>query len=366
VARLLGAGDRRGAAHEGVQGMWLALLIGVALLVVAAPLTPQLIDLMGADGAVRENGIIYLRISLFGVPALLVTLAGTGYLRGLHEYGYTLRVTTGAVVANLVIELVLVYGFDQGIGASALSTVLAQVGGAAVYARKVAADVRARDVGVWPQPAALRRLAVVGWSLLVRTAALRLSLTLGTAIAARLGPVELGAYQIAFELWSFLALVLDSIAIAGQAIVGRLLGGGDARGARQAGWRMIQWGVVAGVVFALVVALLRPVLPGLFTDDERVIVLCAFLLWFVAGLQPVNAVVFVLDGLLIGAGDMRFLAYAMAAAAAVFVPAALLVARLDLGIGWLWAAIGLLMLTRLAALMWRFTGAAWQVTGATR
>lgn len=366
VARLLGAGDRKAAAHEGVQGLWLALSIGLALIVLVLPLAPQLIAVMGGEGAVAENALVYLRISMFGVPALLVMQAGTGYLRGLQDARTPLVVTLATVLANLVIELVLIYGFDQGIGASALATVLAQLGGAVVYVRKIAADVRARDVAVRPDPAALRRLAGVGRDLFIRTASLRLSLTLGTAVAARLGVVELGAYQIAFELWSFTALALDSIAIAGQAITGRLLGAGDAEGARAAGERMIGWGVAAGVVFAMVITILRPVLPALFTNDRQVIVLCAFLLWFVAALQPVNAIVFVLDGILIGAGDMRYLAWAMAGAAAVFAPAAILVVMLDLGIGWLWAAIGLLMFARMAALLARFTGPAWQVTGAPR
>jgi putative MATE family efflux protein len=366
VARLLGAGERRAAASEGAQGMWLALLIGVGLVAAALPLAPRLVEVLGAQGAVRDNALVYLRISLLGVPALLVMQAGTGYLRGLQDTRTPLVVTAATVAANLAVELVLIYGFGWGIGASALATVLAQLGGAWVYVRKVTADVRALGVAVRPDPAALRRLAAVGGDLFVRTAALRLSLTLGTAIAARSGVIELGAYQIAFELWSFLALVLDAIAIAGQALIGRLLGGGDPEGARVAGRRMLEWGLAAGVAFAVVLALLRPVLPRLFTDDAQVIALCAFLLWFVALLQPVNAVVFVLDGLLIGAGDLRFLAWAMAGAAAVFVPAALAVAALGLGVGWLWGAIALLMLTRMAALLWRFAGPAWQVAGATR
>jgi putative MATE family efflux protein len=364
VARLVGAGDPAAAAHQGVQGVWLALVIGVVLAVVALPLAPQLVDLVGADGAVRHNAVVYLRISLFGFPPLLAGLAGTGYLRGLQDTRTPLIVTAVSAVANLVIELVLIYGFDRGIGASALATVMAETGAAAVYVRRVASDARGRGVGLAPDPAVMRRLLRVGGALFVRTISLRLSLTLGTAVAARSGTAALASYQIAFEIWSFLALVLDSIAIAGQAMTGRFLGAGDAAGARAAARRMIDWAIGAGVVLGLAVVAARPVLPQLFTDDERVVELCAFVLWFVAALQPVNAVVFVLDGVLIGAGDLRFLARAMVFAAAVFLPAVALVGGLDLGLGWLWAALGLLMLTRLAALMWRFTSPAWEVTGA--
>jgi putative MATE family efflux protein len=185
-------------------------------------------------------------------------------------------------------------------------------------------------------------------------------------VAARLGPVEVAAHQIAFEIWNVLALGLDAIAIAGQAMVGRALGAGDGRAARDAGRRMIEWGVALGALVGLLVALLRTVLPHLFTDDAQVLALAGFLLLWVAALQPVNAVAFVLDGVLIGAGDMRFLAWAMILAAAVFISAALLVLALDAGIGWLWASLGLLMVTRSSTLLARFASDRWVVLGARR
>ncbi len=364
VARRLGSGDAAGAAHEGVQGMWLALGIGLALGLLGWALAPQAVAVMGATGPVATNALVYLRISLVGVPALLVTLAGTGYLRGRQDTLTPLVVTGLAVAANLAIELVAIYGFGFGIGASALASVVAQVGSAGAYVWWVARDVAALGVGVRPDSAAIRRLALVGRDLFVRTAALRLALTVATAVAARLGPVDLGSHQIAFEVWAFLALVLDSLAIAAQAMIGRLLGAGDGVGARAAARRMLVWGVGAGALFALAVGLARPVLPQLFSDDPAVVALCSFVLVFVALLQPLNAVVFVLDGVLIGAGDMRFLARAMAGAAVVFVPTAVAVLALDAGIGWLWASLGLLMATRATALLWRFRGTAWVVEGA--
>ncbi|HLT70031.1 MAG TPA: MATE family efflux transporter, partial [Acidimicrobiales bacterium] len=192
------------------------------------------------------------------------------------------------------------------------------------------------------------------------------SLLVATAVATRLGDVDVAAHQIAFEIWSFLALALDAIAIAGQALVGRSLGAGDGDGARGAGRRMIEWGVVAGVAVGALVFALSGHLPGLFSDDAAVVDLTAFVLVWVALLQPVNAVAFVLDGILIGAGDMRFLAWAMAAAAAAFVPAAVAVAAVGAGIGWLWAALGLLMATRATVLLARFASDRWVVLGAVR
>ena len=366
VSRLLGAGDEREAAHQAVQSMWLALFIGLALILVGLALSGPLVGWMGAEGAVRTNALVYLRISLAGVPAMLLVLAGAGYLRGLQDTRTPLAVAAGTAAANLVLEVTLIYGLGQGIGASALATVLAQTAGAAVYVRRVGWAAGRFGADLAPHPASLVALARVGRDLLVRTAALRAALVVATAVAARLGPVDVAAHQIAFEIWNVLALGLDAIAIAGQAMVGRALGAGDGPAARDAGRRMIEWGVALGVLVGVLVALLRTALPHLFTDDAEVLALAGFLLLWVAALQPVNAVAFVLDGVLIGAGDMRFLAWAMIVAAAVFIPAALLVLALDAGIGWLWASLGLLMVTRSSTLLARFASDRWVVLGARR
>jgi Na+-driven multidrug efflux pump len=191
------------------------------------------------------------------------------------------------------------------------------------------------------------------------------SLVLPTAVPTRIGVVDLAAHQIAFEVWNFLALALDAVAIAGQALVGTYLGAGDPDEARDAGNRMLQWGLVGGIVVGLAVLALRWPLADVFTNDRDVVALSAFLLLYVAALQPVNGVVFVLDGLLIGAGDMRYLAKAMVGAFVAFAPVALAVWWLGLGIGWLWVAFGVLMAARLAALLARWRAGEWAVVGAT-
>ncbi len=364
VSRLIGAGDHRRAAHQAVQGMWLAAGIGVALACTGAVMAEPLVRVLGAEGLVAENALIYLRISLIGVPATLVTFAGTGYLRGLQNTTGPLVVAVTSALFNLAFELFLIYGLGFGIGASAASTAVAEIGAASVYVWWVHRAVAQHEVGLRPHARTLQGLLVVGRDLFFRTVALRGSLTVATAVAARIGTDDLAAHQIAFEIWSFLALALDAIAIAGQSIIGLRLGGGDAAAARAAGRRMLEWGVVAGIAAGVVVVVLRPWLPDLFTDDPAVLTLAAFLLWFVAVLQPVNGAVFVLDGLLIGAGDLRFLAWAMVGAMAVFVPAAAAVLVLGLGIGWLWVAIGLFMLARLAGLGWRYRSDGWLVLGA--
>jgi putative MATE family efflux protein len=212
----------------------------------------------------------------------------------------------------------------------------------------------------------IRELAADGFDLFVRTAALRGSLTVTLAVAARLGDDDLAAHQIAFEIWSLFALTLDAVAIAAQAMIGRELGAGDARRARALGLRMTQWGVAAGVILGAFLLLTSPLLPHIFTNDEAVLGLATFLLIHVAVSQPLAGVVFALDGVLIGAGDLRYIARAMWIAAAVLVVGAMLVLRFDAGIGWLWVALHAWMITRAVTLLARFRGTAWQVTGPNR
>ncbi len=366
VSRLLGAGRADDAAAQAIQGLWLALGIGAAVMAVVVAAPGPIVALLGAEGPVRTNAEIYLRVSAFGIPAQLLTFAGTGYLRGLQDTRTPLVVAVVAAIGNLVLEIVLISGFGFGIGASALATVAAQVLTAAVYVGMIGRAVARRGVSWRPDVAEIRGLGRTGGDLLVRTMALRGSLTLATAVAARIGATEVAAHEIAFAVMSLLALALDAIAIAGQALIGRHLGAGDPATARAAGRRMLEIGVGAGVVSGLLVLLVRPVLPDLFSNDADVVALAGFLLLWVAVLQPLNALAFVLDGLLIGAGDMRFLAIAMVGALACTVPFAAAVLLLDLGIGWVWATIGVLMAVRGVSLSFRWRSGAWAVTGAER
>ena len=364
VARAAGAGRSEATARNAVQSLWLALFIGIALALVGLLGAPLFVGLMGPSSVVRPHALLYLRIASLGLVPVMLALVGVGYLRGLQDTVTPLRIALLANLANLVMELVAIYGLGMGLAASAWSSNIAQVGAAVVFCRHIARHARAAGASGRPDLSALRSLVVVGRDLFLRTGSLLAALAVATAIAARMGSVPLGAHQIAFQLWSFLALTLDALAIAAQAMVGRLLGAGDADGARAVARRMMEWGVLAGVAFGGIVALLRPLLAALFSDDPAVLDLTRQTLWVVAAVQPLNAVVFVLDGVLIGAGDLRYLAGAMVGAFALFVPAAVLAGTAGGTLLWLWAAITLLMLARLAGVVWRFAGHAWAVTGA--
>ena len=366
VGRLIGAGDHRRAAQQAVQGLWLAAAVGAVLAAAAFVFADPLLRILGADGEVLAQGRIYLRISLFGLPGMLITLAGVGYLRGLQDTLRPLKVAVFTAGLNLALELVLIYGLGFGIGASALSTVVAQWLAAGAYVWWIREAVKVHGVTMAPDRSMIARLAVVGLDLFLRTAALRASFTISVAVAARLGDIELAAHEVIYQLMFFLALVLDAVAIAGQAMIGRFLGANELDHARAAGRRMIEWGLATGLAATVVLLVTRPWLPLVFSSDEAVLSLAGFLMLHLAFIQPVNGVVFALDGVLIGAGDMRFLAVAMAGAATVFIPLALWVMAADAGIGWLWGAMWALMAARLVALLWRFAGSRWLIPGAVR
>ncbi|RFS86927.1 MATE family efflux transporter [Actinomadura spongiicola] len=366
VARQVGAGDMRAAVRQGIDGMWLALALGTALIVVGWPLVPTIVDAFGASAAVAPYAETYLRVSLFGIPSMLVVLAGTGVLRGLQDTRTPLAVSIGGFSLNLLLNVVFVLVLDWGIAGSAWGTVLAQTGSAAVYVAVVLRAARRHGSLVRPDLAGIRTSATAGLALVVRTAALRVVLLVGTSIAARMGDEEIAAYQVGFQVWTLLAFALDAIAIAGQAITGRYLGASDVPGTRAVTRRMVWWGVGCGVVFGLAILAVRPWLPGLFTTDGGVRDLLLASLLLVALQQPVAGVVFVLDGILIGAGDGAYLAVTSLLATIVFLPAAIVLHRADTGLIGLWAAIGLWMLTRMLTLGLRARGDRWLVTGAVR
>ena len=364
VARRVGAGEVRLAVRQGVDGLWLALLLGVLLALGMAVLATPVVSAFGAAPAVSGHALTYLRISLLGLPAMLVVLAGTGVLRGLQDTRTPLVVAGTGAAVNAALNLLLVHGLGLGIAGSAWGTVLTQVASAAAYVGIVARGARRRGAALRPDRAGVRAAARAGTALLVRTLTLRAALLVLTWVAARQGEVTLAAHQVAFTLWTFLAFVLDAVAIAAQALVGRALGAGDVPGTGELTRRMLVWGVGAGAVLAVLVVALRPAYVPLFSPDPAVRAALAEVLVVAALLQPLSGAVFVLDGVLIGAGDARYLAGAGVLVLVAFLPLAALVALTSAGLLALWGALGGLMLARLLTLLHRARGSAWLVTGA--
>ncbi len=359
VSRLHGAGREKDAAALGSQALWLALAIGLVLLVLIEATAPFAVTLMGGEDAVGDGAVVYLRIAALGAPLFMLASAGQGFLRGISNLRTPLLILVAAHITNAGLELLFVYGFGWGLKGSAWGTVIAQLGMALAFVA-----VQRRAGFERPHLAKMRPLARIGSEIAVRTTALTGSFLVGSAVLARIGAAPLGAHQIAFQLWVFLALVLDAIAIAGQVMVGRMLGAGDAIGARAAATRMIGWSVAVGALFSVVFLALGDAIPRLFTDDPAVI-RNAHEIWpLFALMMPANGAVFALDGILIGAGDTRFLMWGMLAAAAVYVPIALLALWEDWGILGVWWGLLALIAVRLVTCGARFVGSRWALTGA--
>ncbi|SHI15356.1 putative efflux protein, MATE family [Streptomyces sp. 3214.6] len=366
VARRVGAGDLPAAIRQGMDGIWLALLLGAAVIAAVLPTAPALVELFGASETAAPYATTYLRISALGIPAMLVVLAATGVLRGLQDTRTPLYVAVAGFITNAALNVGLVYGADLGIAGSAWGTVIAQCAMAVVYLTVVIRGARRHGASLRPDASGIRASAQAGVPLLVRTLSLRAILMIATAVAARLGDDDIAAHQIALGLWSLLAFALDAIAIAGQAIIGRYLGADDAQGARDACSRMVEWGIAVGVVLGLLVVISRPLLLPLFTSDPAVKEAALPALLVVALAQPVCGIVFVLDGVLMGAGDGPYLAWAMVLTLAVFTPVALLVPVLGGGLTAVWGAMTLMMAVRMLTLWLRARSGRWVVTGATR
>ena len=361
VARYHGAGDGATADALGAQALWLALAIGGLLVVGVLALADPAVALLGGHGRVGDLAASYLRISALGLPFALIALAGQGYLRGAGDLRTPLLILIAANALNVVLEVVFVYGLHWGLAGSAWGTVIAQALMGAAFVRRLLAAPAARRR---PSAELMRPLSRIGGHILMRTGALLASFTLASAVLARVGAASLGAHQIAMQLFIFLALVLDAIAIAGQVMVGRTLGEGDAERAVVAARRMILWSLTVGTAFAAILLALTDVLPAAFSDDPAVLARTGEIWPLFALMQPAAGIVFALDGILIGAGDARFLAWSMLGASGLaFVPIALASLAFGWGLVGVWLGLLALMAARLGTCGHRFSSRRWARTG---
>jgi putative MATE family efflux protein len=357
VGRLSAVGDGRAAAQLGRQAVLLGLVLGVALAVAAATLAAPLTTLLGGHGRVAALAAVYLRIAALGLPWALVAVAAQGYFRGIRRLRLPLMVLLAGNALNALLELWFVDALHWGISGSAWGTVIAQTVMAAAYAALLVRAGREGPLIDWP---ALRSLALTGGEIFVRTGSLYASFLLAGAILARVGSASLAAHQVVFQLWNFLALALDALAIAAQVLISHQLAVSEPGRARQLARRTLIWSLVVGALFAAIFLALGGVLPRVFSSNPRVLNRVHAVWPVFALMQPVNAVVFALDGILIGAGDTRYLMWAMVPCTLfVFMPLALAALLAGWGIVGVWLAILAFILARLLLCGWRYRGDAW-------
>lgn len=369
TARRVGAGDRRGGVAAGIDGVWLALLLGLlsaAVLIVIAPWV-----VAAAPAEVSPHAEDYLRYSAPGLPGMLVVLAATGTLRGLLDTRTPFVVAVAGAITNVALNALFIYGLDMGVAGSGLGTAITETAMGVCLAlvlwrksRTLGVSLRPRGSGIWGS-------AVAGVPLLIRTLTLRAAVMLTVVVATSLGTVTLAGHQVVNAMWGLSALALDALAIAAQALVGQSLGAGDRGHVRAVLRRGLQWGVTAGVLIGLLFAATGWWLALIFTTDPDVRLAAAVGLAVIGACMPVAGYVFVLDGVLIGAGDGPYLARAGVATLVAYVPLALLVWFLVddgvAGLAWLWLSFGGgFMLARAVTLGVRIRGDRWMVTGASR
>jgi putative MATE family efflux protein len=363
AARRFGAGDRGAAVAEGVQASWLALTTGVLLALLAQAFAGPLAGALASDPATAQEAAGWLRIAACGAPGLLLAAAGNGWMRGVQDTRRPMVFVLGANALSAILCPVLVYPAGLGLTGSAVANVVAQTTSGLIFLLALVRETRA----LRPSPSIIVRQLILGRDLLIRGAAFQACWLSATAVAARFGVAALGAHQIALQLWFFSALALDAVAIAAQSLVGAALGAGDGEQARDVARRVVAAGGVAGLAFAVLAAAGSDAVPGWFTNDAAVHDQAAVVWpWFVA-LMPFAGAVYALDGVMIGAGDVAYLRnVTLAAALAGFLPAIWLAYAFDLGLGGVWAGLGLLTLIRLGLLLWRWRSARWAVLGAVR
>jgi putative MATE family efflux protein len=364
AARYYGAGRRAAAVNEGIQASWLALSIGLlAVLIGELAAGPMARAVIGNAGPVAHAAEQWLRVAILGLPGILVVMAGNGWLRGVQDTRSPVRIVVIANVLSAVASPLLVYPAGLGLTGSALANVLAQWVGAALCLRAI----RAERVPLAPDWQVMRSQLVVSRDLVIRALAFQVAYLAAAGVAGRMGAAQLAAHQIGLQLWEFIALLLDSFAIAAQALVGAALGGGAVAAAKSTAWRVSRYGLTAGVVFGALMAGGWYLIPALFTSDAGVREQ-AHVLWpWLVTMMPVAGVVFALDGVLLGAGDNAFIrTITVLGALGGFVPLCLLALRLDWGLSGVWAGLAAFIGIRFAGMVWRTRSGHWLVVGERR
>lgn len=320
VARRLGSGNRPGAISAGIDGLWLALGLGVVLGVLGYAMTPLVVSWFGASSDVSAGAVAYLTISWWGLPGMLLVIAATGLMRGLQDTRTPLWIALAGFAANAGLNAVLIYGLGWGLVGSAVGTVIAQWGMSAVFVAIVTREARTHEVSLAPGMLGIQAAARSGSWLLLRTLSLRIALIATVVVATGLGTRELAAWHIVFTIFSLLALALDALAIAAQALVGHDLGSGDLSSVRHTTSTLMAWGFFAGGMLAVLTGLLSPLMPFVMTSDQPLREVLVVVLVLLALTLPLSGFVFVLDGVLIGAGDGKYLALTGVLNVAMFAP----------------------------------------------
>ncbi|CAN5496481.1 MATE family efflux transporter Mmp [soil metagenome] len=363
-ARYFGAGDRGSAVGEGVQATWLGIGLGLVIVLVVELVGAPLISVISDGGDIAAEALPWLRIAVLGAPAILISLAGNGWMRGVQDTVRPLRFVIAGFSLSAVLCPALVYGWFGLPRLELVGSAVANLAGQSLAGVLFLSALLAERVPLRPRPAVLRAQVVMGRDLLVRTLAFQACFVSAAAVAARFGAAAVAAHQVVLQLWSFLALVLDSLAIAAQSLVGAALGGGHTAHARSVARRVTIFSFVAAALLASIFAIGASVIPSLFTDDRSVLDEIGVPWWFLVAQLPIAGIVFALDGVLLGAGDARFMRNATLTSALLgFLPLIWLSLVFGWGLFGIWSGLTTFMVLRLVFVGWRALSGRWVVAG---
>lgn len=359
ASRAFGRGDVRGAVTEGVQATWVAVFVGAILFALVEVFARGITGLLAPQPEVAGAAAGWLRIAAAGIPLTLIAQAGNGWLRGVQDTRRPLLYVVGGL-GPAALAIVPLVGW-LGLPGSAWAMVFGETITATLFIARLARSSRKLDVPVRPSTALIGRQLVLGRDLILRSLAFQVAFLSAAGVAGRLGPNSLGGHQILLQLWNLLSLVLDSLAIAAQTLVGAALGIGSIAAARFTARRVIAWSTVFAGVLAVAFGVLHGVIPRLFTSSGGVVdAIAAGPWWILVAMIPVGGVVFAIDGVLLGAGDAAFLRNATIAAVVLgFLPPVWLTLSMGWGLTGVWWGLLTFMLLRLVFVAARYRGPKW-------
>ncbi|GAA1464356.1 MATE family efflux transporter [Williamsia maris] len=361
-ARLFGRGDRAGAVDEGIAASWIAVVVGLVIVAVMQVIAPWVVGVIAPSGGVSGEATGWVRIAVCGVPLILLSMAGNGWMRGVQDTRRPVVYVVIGLGVSAVICPLLVHGLlgfpDLGLHGSAVANLVGQSISGLLFAQRLLAEKTSG--GLRPRWTTIRAQLALARDLIVRSLSFQVCFLSAAAVAARFGVASLAAHQLVLQLWNFVSLLLDSLAIAAQSLVGAALGAKAIPGAIGVARKVTAMSVAAALALVALFAAGQPVLARIFTDDRDVLDAVVTPWWFFVAMLPVAGVVFALDGVLLGGGDAAYLRTSTVVCALVgFLPMIWASLVFDWGLAGIWTGLCLFMVLRLVALVARMSTGRW-------
>ncbi len=359
ASRAFGQGHPEKAVQEGVQATWVAIGVGLLLFAIAGVFATQLTQLLSPDPQVYQAAATWLHIAAFGIPLTLIAQAGNGWLRGVQNTRKPLLfVLCGLGPAALVIIPVVAW---LGLPGSAVAIIFGESITAALFLRELIKRARRDQVSLRPRMDLIKKQLVLGRDLIARSVAFQVAFLSAAAVAGRIGAYELGAHQVLLQLWNLLTLVMDSLAIAAQTLVGAALGYGSIAVARWTAKKVVAWTVGISAVLAAIFAAGVHFIPRMFTEEVGTInAMQSGPWWVLVAMIPIGGVVFSLDGVLLGAGDAAYLRnITIAAVVFGFLPLIWLTHLNGWPLTGVWLGLLAFLVLRLVFVVLRYRGSKW-------